>query len=473
MTPDNQTTPGQLLRPICFMVMPFGVKDTLAPPEKKAPAQIDFNSLWEKAYAPAIRELGYDPVRADQDAGALIIHEMIERLAISDLVVADLTIPNANVYYEIGIRHAAHKTGCVLVSADWSTPLFDVNQMRRITFPLPEKEVTEETVAAIHKALKEGIPALRYGYTPPYTILPKFPIPEPEKAQSFQDLMKRISAFQAEVTAVRRTPGDECAAKARNLVRRYSSNAPMLSSVALELLDLLRDCTGDWTAVVEYIDSMPANLRDLPTVREQRALAQAKMGSPLEAAGALEELIRTLGPTSEREGLLGGRYKTLYREMRKKGDAQAAVRYLDLAIEHYMRGMKVDLNDYYPTSNLARLLRTRGEEGDEERAKTAAYVTLIACERIKERKQGDKWLNPTLLGAAFDAGDALAAERLYKQVLKEGPAAWQLDTTVQDLETSIELQQEEAIKEKLTAILEKLKALLPLRVGTLNQTLAP
>lgn len=461
MASDDQITDSSpSLRPICFMVMPFGTKDTFAPPEKKAPSKVDFNLLWEKAYAPAIRDLGYDPVRADEDASALIIHEMIERLAISDLVVADLTIPNANVYYEIGIRHAAKETGCVLVSADWSTPLFDVNQLRRITFPLPEEKVTDETALPIRDALRVGILGLRDGQTPPFTILPKFPMPDPGKAQSFKDLMQKLSAFQAEVTAVRRAPSPECADKARNLVRRYATNAPILSSVALELLYLLRDCTGDWPAVVQYIDQMPESFRRMPTVQEQRALAQAKMGSPLEAAGALEELIRTLGPTSEREGLLGGRYKTLYRESLKKGDARQAARYLDLAIEHYTLGMKLDLNDYYPTSNLARLLRTRGDEGDEEQAMTAAYVTMVACERVKERKQGDQWLNPTLLGGAFDAGDTAAAERLYKQILRDGPADWQLETTIRDLETSIELHQDAATKGKLTATLEKLKALL-------------
>ncbi|MFL6198023.1 MAG: tetratricopeptide repeat-containing protein [Thermoanaerobaculia bacterium] len=455
MQPDDPT--DQEIRPICFMVMPFGTKETLASPEKNAPAKINFNNLWEKAYAPVIRGLGYDPVRADEDAGALIIHEMFERLAISDLVVADLTIPNANVYYEIGIRHAARKTGCVLVSADWAAPLFDVNQMRRITFPLPEGEITDTTAAAIQDALRKGIPGLRDGETPPYTIMSRFPELTPDRAQTFKSLMKRLSAFQAEVTAARNAPKNECAVKAKELVQRYTKDAPILSSVALELLYLLRDCTGDWKAVIDHIDRMPETIRNLPAVQEQRALALAKTGSPLEAAGVLQELIETLGPTSEREGLLGGRYKTLHREAKDPGDA---ARYLDLAIEHYTLGMKLDLNDYYPTSNLPRLLRARGEEGDEERAKTAAYVTLIACERAKERNPRDEWLNPTLLGAAFDSGDVAAAERLYKQVLKEGHAAWKLDTTIKDLKASIALQQDAAAQEKLTAILTKLEALL-------------
>lgn len=46
-----------------------------------------------------MRHLGYDPVRTDQDLGAAIIKEMIEWLAICDLVIADV---NGNVDYEVG-----------------------------------------------------------------------------------------------------------------------------------------------------------------------------------------------------------------------------------------------------------------------------------------------------------------------------------------------------------------------------------
>jgi hypothetical protein len=49
-----------------------------------------------------IKDVGYDPVRADQDVGALIITQMIERLYFADLVLAEMAIPNGNVYYEVG-----------------------------------------------------------------------------------------------------------------------------------------------------------------------------------------------------------------------------------------------------------------------------------------------------------------------------------------------------------------------------------
>ena len=98
-------------KPLCFMVMPFGIKATGLGPNDDGPATVDFDALWEKVFSPIIDAQGYTPVRADQDAGALIIVEMIQRLAMSDLVVADISIPNANVYYEIGVRHAAQQYG--------------------------------------------------------------------------------------------------------------------------------------------------------------------------------------------------------------------------------------------------------------------------------------------------------------------------------------------------------------------------
>ena len=114
-----------------------GPEAPAAPPEvptaarEVAAVEKQGEHAWQAALRPAIANAGYDPVRANEDIGALIITEMIERLAISDLVLADVSIPNGNVYYEVGIRHAAQRRGCILTGANWSKPLFDVDQMRQ------------------------------------------------------------------------------------------------------------------------------------------------------------------------------------------------------------------------------------------------------------------------------------------------------------------------------------------------------
>src|SRR2546421_5342742 len=142
------------VEPICFMIMPYRTKPVADRHDPGIPAEVDFDRLWEAALKPAIEAMGYEPVRADQDLGALIIQEMIERLAISDLVIADVSIANANVYYEIGIRHAAKQHGCVMIAADWARPLFDINQMRQLRYPLPSEIIDEPTAIEIQNTLK-------------------------------------------------------------------------------------------------------------------------------------------------------------------------------------------------------------------------------------------------------------------------------------------------------------------------------
>jgi hypothetical protein len=154
-----------MLEQVAFMVMPFSRKPT-GRTEPDVPAQVDFDALWERVHQPVLEQLGYRAVRADRDIGALIILEMIQRLAIADLVVADITLSNANVYYEVGVRHAAKRQGCVLVSADWSRTPFDVDQMRQLRFPLVDGDVGEEAAQRAREALAPGMQALVDGVSP-------------------------------------------------------------------------------------------------------------------------------------------------------------------------------------------------------------------------------------------------------------------------------------------------------------------
>src|SRR5215468_8014081 len=196
-------------KPLCFKIMPYGRKETQAE-AGKGPAEIDFNSLWDRGYVPVIKALGYEPVRADQDTGALIISEMLERLYFADLVLADMTIPNGNVYYEVGIRHAAKKSGCVLLAADWSKQLFDVVQMRTIRYPLPEGNITEATAAAMQAAIKNEIKSLAVGLSPMHQSIPGYPTNvDPRKATTMGDQLAELAAFQTKVRAVRAAPGAE------------------------------------------------------------------------------------------------------------------------------------------------------------------------------------------------------------------------------------------------------------------------
>ena len=446
-------------RPICFMIMPYSTKATGAAPGSGSPEKVNFDRLWEAALRPAIENAGYEPVRANEDIGALIINEMIERLAISDLVLADVSIPNGNVYYEIGIRHAAQKQGCIMTAATWSKPLFDIDQMRQIRYPLPEESISNETAREIIRIVKEAIPAMAAGDSPFYQVFPKFPEYDQTRATAFKKSLEDLSLFQSEIIAVRSASGDECRARALDLRQRYFTGGPIQKVVAIELLYTLRDCT-DWNTTLKFIDMLPRDLQNSFLVKEQRALALSKSGDHDAAIGALREMIQTSGDTSERRGLLGGRYKKKWTTNKNPAD-------LDRAIAEYEAGMKLDLNDYYPSSNLARLYRTRKRKGDDDKARIAAAVTLTACERARLRNSADEWLNPTLLGAAFDAGDVERAQALAEQVITDGPSVWKLESTLADCKTAAELY-EEPRRSELLSVAVQLDAILPRKAVKAN-----
>jgi tetratricopeptide (TPR) repeat protein len=443
-------------KPICFMVMPYGQRQT-GVSQGQGPDTVNFDTLWENAFFPALDTLGYEPVRADQDLGALIIKEMLERLALADLVVADVTIPNANVYYEIGVRHAAKETGCVMLAADWSQQLFDISQMPHLRYPLAEGHPSDNSVKVIQNLLEEKLTIFSGGQSPVFQSLPGYPNDiDVNRATAFRDFANQLAKFQGKIKAIRAAPKNKRKERVLALLNDYTTPQPVIPAIAIEFLYALRDFAG-WQALSDYIDFLPEEVRNLPIVQEQHHLALSKTGSHNEAIEALEAMVEQFGDTSERQGLLGGRYKKLYQESNDDGDQ---LEYLDQAIEHYEKGMILDLNDYYPSCNLPRLYRIRNEEGDEDLARNAAVIAMKACERARTRDPNDPWIRPTLLGAAFDTGNVSDAQLLLKEVRKGRPADWLLKTTIGDLKASNNLHKDPEVGKKFELIIDKLERLI-------------
>lgn len=449
-----------MARPICFLVMPFGRKATPARPGAVGPAEVDFDALWQRVLRPLLADVGYDVVRADADSSGLILPEMLERLTLADLVVAELTQVNANVYYEVGVRQASRRRGCLLVAADWAPVAFDLSQVRRVEYPLPDGGVPEEIVPAARARLEVGLRSLRDGESPVFQAVPDQQETRPVNPERYATLLKQVEGVTAWEEKIGEVRLSRDAARARKLRDKLSKEKAVIESVWLSVLLLLRDVAG-FDDVIAFVDDpgFPVALRELPLVREQRLLAVAKAGDDLAAAAALRMLIERLGPSSERHGLLGGRFKKLARAAAQAGDHAGARRYTDLAIDAYRDGMVADLNDFYPSSNLPRLLRARGAPGDKEEAARIAGLVVLQVERALALGRANEWARPTLLGCAFDAGDAAKAEQLGAEVEREGPDAWKLETTLDDLRAAVGLAPA-GRRKRLARVVERLERLL-------------
>ena len=117
--------------PLCFVLMPFGRKSDATG------ASIDFDAVYEQLIAPAIRAAELEPVRADDEMTGGIVHKpMFEHLILCEYAVADLTFANANVFYELGVRHAIRPYSTVLIFASGTRLPFDVALDRGISYSL-------------------------------------------------------------------------------------------------------------------------------------------------------------------------------------------------------------------------------------------------------------------------------------------------------------------------------------------------
>src|SRR5262249_8121913 len=288
-------------------------------------------------------------------------------------------------------------------------------------------------------------------------LLPGYPgTVDARQAAGVRDQVDALAAFQAELRTLRAMPLSLRKGQTKALAAKYPA-ATAVHVVAVGLVRALVDVVDGspgWQDVLDYIEALDGAVASDPYVREQRALALGKVGRPQDAIAELLALIDVAGDSAERQGLLGGRFKELMRSAENAGRPAADVSdFRREAIAHYERGMMLDLNDFYPTSNLPRLYRLRGEAGDESRAQTALQVTSAACERAIARGSADEWVRPTLLGIAFDLGDARKAQDAAEIARRAAT-----DTaTLARLEMSLAEVADPSARDRLRAVLDDLR----------------
>ena len=90
-----------------FVAMPYGIRNApLDYEELDNPREIDFDAVWKEVLQPAV-PAGFEIKRADELRQPGLIDRMYnEWLFDADIVLADVTFSNPNVYYELGIRQA-------------------------------------------------------------------------------------------------------------------------------------------------------------------------------------------------------------------------------------------------------------------------------------------------------------------------------------------------------------------------------
>ena len=103
----------------CFVIMPFN--------EKR-------NKVYQRAIRPAVEKAGLACIRADERLSPTpILFDIYDAILSARVVLADISEPNANVYYELGIGHALKQHVILLCEKDVKLP-FDISGIRHISY---------------------------------------------------------------------------------------------------------------------------------------------------------------------------------------------------------------------------------------------------------------------------------------------------------------------------------------------------
>jgi tetratricopeptide (TPR) repeat protein len=436
-------------KPLCFVLMPFGKKPGAGG------AVIDFDAVYKELIAPAISEAGLEPLRADEEMTGGIIHKpMFERLILCEYAVADLTTANANVFYELGVRHAVRQWSTVPLFAEGSIQLpFDVAPLRAMPYRLsPDGKPADLDV--IKPALVERLIEAKSANTdsPIFQLVEGFPEVDHTKTDVFRDRVKYSAKMKEKLAAARKEGLQAIRVVERELGEIQNSE----SGVVVDLFLSYRALKA-WPEMIELVKRMSPPLAATVMVQEQLALALNRHGKGEEAEKVLKDLIDRRGPSSETYGILGRVYKDRWEAALKAGETFLARGLLDKAIDAYLKGFEADWRDAYPGVNAATLMEIK-EPPDPWREQLIPVVRYAAGRRIAAGKP-DYWDHATVLELAILTKDKERAQDALCNTLASVREIWEPETTARNLrlirEAREKRQEEEAWAREIEQELER------------------
>ena len=330
-----------------FIVRPFGIKN-----------QIDFDEVERLLIAPALKAVGAEGgTTIDIVQAGNIRVDMFRRLLTADLVIADLSIHNANVFYELGIRHALRNYGTFMLRCDADQFPFDLQTDRYFVYDKTDPAASLATlITALQRTKDEIEKDATAKDSPVFTSLPNLSEPDPSLFNPVpQDFGEEVAR-----AAANNQPGD-------------------LTLLSYEVKDFEWETRG-WRTVGTAQFDLDARVGAKVTWEHVRKLephdleANIRLGTIYERLGDLvrstEALDRALTnkaikqhERAEAFSLLARNFKTRWRSAWESTPpeerAAMALRspHLQESFENYERAFDEDLNHYYSGLNALAMLK--------------------------------------------------------------------------------------------------------------------
>ena len=414
-----------------FVAMPYGKrKAPLDHEEPERTCEIDFDAVWEGILQPAV-PADFETKRADELRQPGLIDRMYnEWLFEADIVLADLTFGNPNVYYELGIRQTLSRKGTVLVACKGTKLPFDVRNQYVIHYDYFAAPTLRGFQAELHQAIKNA--SVQELDSPVHVFLPGLTVGRYPGKKAPEEQIRELSSRVKELKAalqVHRSEGDEArlldkihdATRAPEVLRLYRLISAR-EGQSVRLLEQLAIRLRDASYLDEAIQTLERALQTGPNDPEllrELGFTYRKKGPSCfsQAESYMERALHLNDQDSELHGMLGGLY-------RRRGEYERA-------LAQYKRAHELQPNDLYPLVTVAAMCGALGKVGE---AKDWYEKLETNCQTLISQQRADHWTYLCLGEAAVILGDEKTASAAYETALAGNPPVEHVRSEVEQLE---------------------------------------
>lgn len=345
------------IRPHAFVVMPFGKK-------KGGDGSLyDFNAIYLQLIKPTLESAGFESFRADEETtSGDILTDMFQELLLADLVLADMSIDNANVFYELGIRHAFRKRGIIHIQAGRSYMPFDIFNVRTIPYHVtpegvPDPDFLEKDKQGIARVCRDTWASDPDAvHSPIFNLLTGLVEADRKTLRTplATGFWREYNEWKQRVTISQRQHriGDIL------LLTEEISNPLIKEEAVAEAGKALQNMGRNELALEQYRKGLEINPRSL-SFRRQEAIFLNRLGRVEEAIVKLENLLNDVPNDTESIGTLGRIYKDMWSDSwkwikdkeKRIRTAYESYHWLVKAFNTYLKGYHFDLDNTYPGVN--------------------------------------------------------------------------------------------------------------------------
>jgi tetratricopeptide (TPR) repeat protein len=417
-----------------FVAMPYGTKE-----------EIDFNAVFRELIKPALESAGFEVFRADEEMRAGNIRtDMFQELLLADLVVADLSIDNPNVWYELGVRHALRKRGVVQITCRRDQTPFDVLTERSVRYRIaknsadaaaPDPQYLEDDKKKLAEVAAQTINAW-YGrkVSPVYHLLRYLDEPDWKslRVEEAKEFWEQYESWADRIEIARRgnRPGDILVFAEEAPTRIFHLEALQKAGRALLSVGQFR------FALAQYEEALKIRPNDLES-RRQKGLLLGRLKKRDGAKECIEDLVREFPDDAETWASRGRVEKDAWvdcwkqdgrtpEEMRYEAEAEIAT--LGEAINAYATGFRKNPAHYYSGINAVMLLNLLAFlSTDDVKADVRMEMeggVRWAIRGALEKDPKDYWARITLADLEVLVGSKQTVEIAYKNAVAVADRDW-------------------------------------------------